>query len=544
MKLAVTFAVLALLIGVPGSDAVGFGSIRDYYGQIAEEAWLDLIFEPKKTRTNPGEIKRFLKSKQPGRGFDALSSGVDFDKVAASFDKKCLDITDYKEQRPECEEREGPVDLCFIVQISCRCTCGETLILLDGITSDINKIIGSVGNDSSYMVVTYSKDAKQIINWSSTASSLPRDLIVGGETCDDCKARTQEALSKCKELLKVNNENNNREWVPDVIVTFTDGLSWSDKYDVGYKYRQDTIQAILNIRRDCNYTAVRPFKIPDCEQNYVESDEWPLLEYTPSSMADFVKVEVKNLHTNPYETNIPVIQAELDESCRICCNADIVLVIDRSNSITPENINIVLEFYSDFIAAQEHILDPHDPATLSTDPGLRFAIISYNRRIFIHANLGFHNQTQLIDIIAAIPRTTDKYTHTDEALIEAKRQFNQFGRPDLLVRKIALVGTDGRTWKYPSRSVYTGPATIDAANAIKDDGGEIYMLGLPNKSNRTDGYEREWIYLASEPINCTILDFNKGGGQYLKEHLEYAALHFTTQFCTQGPGAVCLLPEN
>ncbi|CAH1782942.1 unnamed protein product [Owenia fusiformis] len=496
---------------------ISYTKLIQTYGEN-ENLWYKLLSTGTKTIPNLG------------RG------GIDLDLPPNFFDQTCKDVG----KGELCEPAQTRTDLCFIVQLSCSKDKKDTL--LKKIHQDINKIIAGVGKQSLYTIVTYSKSAKQFVPWTDTTKTLSKKFK-GGKKCDDCEARLPLALDMCKKQWKaLNGDDPTREVVPDVLVTYTDGISFSNKYDLGYQ--NDTVMKnILNVRK-CENTAGRPFKIPDYNEDLRQSDEWETLNFTNINEVDGLpqgKIVIKELtSTSPQAMTVPSVEGlvkEKDEiiKCQSCCNADIVLIIDRSNSIRPDNIKLALKFYREFIARQERILNP---GLSRNEPGLRFAILSYNCKVTVHCYLGEKDYNGTVRCVEDIPATTDAYTNTVGALKEAKNQFDRFGRNnDSEVRQIVILATDGRTWNCYKRDVADPAATIAAAKTLKDEGKEIYVLGLPNHQNRTDGYEREWRHIASESTPCHIIDFTDGGGTF--ENLGIAGAHLTKEICAQGADHEC-----
>ncbi|CAH1774882.1 unnamed protein product, partial [Owenia fusiformis] len=393
---------------------------------------------------------------------------------------------------------EQNTDLCFIVQISCP----SNKRVLNKIIEDINRIISNVGNQSCYTIIIYSKTAKKFIDWTDAKKQLIKKFKPPRK-CDDCQAQLPTALDLCKKQLKEKNENS-RDIVPDVIVTYTDGLSFISKFDKTYQITT-VIPKLLEVKQ-CPNTAGRAFKVGD--YSYA-SDEWTLLEFDNTNILNYI--HIKNLNINPHAVEIPAVEGITKEGdpiiCPHCCNADVVIIIDRSESILLPDIENVLKFFEDFIMALKYKILPLAPP----GPGLRFAILTYNCPVYIHCHLGANNHTGLIKCVKGIPHATGKYTNTADALKEAHKQFSLYGRNSVEVREIVIIATDGRTWECNARTVSDPPtATIAAAKDLKDAGKEIYVYGLPNHKGLVDGCKREWIHVASDPKACHIIDFTEG----------------------------------
>ncbi|CAH1781827.1 unnamed protein product [Owenia fusiformis] len=416
------------------------------------------------------------------------------------FEQQCID---------ESEPSQACADICFIVQTSCMENAED---VMDSIKRDINTIMGKLSDQSRFTIVTYSSNANSEEGWLRKGGEIQsRKIFKSGKKCNDCQAQTHKALEICRKKIKdlQKNDIDKEKFFPKNIVIFTDGISSSTKRNPG-KPRFDTIDEALRIQRktDINIQVVK-IETEKAGDEITGANEWMVLDnYPGGSGVDFINVDGLGLGV---DQDVDIVL----QSCGIktdnpecCCTADVVLIVDRSNSIKKKDVNITLEFFDDFIKVQKKILEPTD-IDRTYCGGLQIAVISYGLDVEIHAHLGQY----------------------DAALNELKTN----GRNQSHVRKIVVIFTDGRTWKKGDRKAYEGNDTINAAQRIKDIGGEMYVTGLPNHKNISDGYEREWKFIASPPIECTIVNMQVEDaldGPFTE--LEYAGRHLTMEICKTG----------
>ncbi|CAH1772970.1 unnamed protein product [Owenia fusiformis] len=428
---------------------------------------------------------------------------------------------------PRCKN-ETFDDYCFIVQTSCRETEERRAEVLKSVKDDILTILDKAANPS-FSLVTYSKDAKVILPWSSEVEKIKE---VWGETkneeCTDCQALTYKALDACRKLFK----NKDKNGFSDHIIIFTDGITRGDFYTDINEVKTKTMNAALEIQREGSIN-IQVVRIPPTKSNIIDAsgvDEWSILpriahvgqhDYHPEL------IPCSNLGVNKDQTiNIHLLYGT-GQPC--CAAADVVFILDKSNSIKTKDIVLLLDFFKNYLNVQKTILEP---AMLNRTEGLQIALLTYGGKVTIHSKLGQHGKTDLIKIVKKISTRTTKFTSTHIALEKALEQLKTSKRE---CKKTVVIATDGRTWKPKQRAVDSGEDTIKAAKKLKDYGAELRIVGLPNNNNIIDGYEREWKHMASEPIGCTIVDMQRPSENGSFEDLDLVNLYLTEQICSDKP---------
>ncbi|CAH1800552.1 unnamed protein product [Owenia fusiformis] len=515
MRLFVLTPLLGLCL-VHMNAAVDIGPLRAQYEDLGPDIWQQIL---------SGVIKPPKDGGLVGRAGFALNLPTDF------FDERCKTTT---------EKVGNQADICFIVQTSCRETKKVQSDILESVYTDIKDILKNLHNETRFAVVPYSGKIKKNPQWLKRTKQV-KELIKPGKNCDDCRAVTYEALDACRKFLKESNSAN--DVIPDNIVIFTDGISVDQKYNMPTA-RRKTNQASVDIKKEgtINMQVVRMHPISK-SVDLNGNEEWNAMKVRYGRD----KITIRELGLRNKQTVDIAVTASTKEDTEVdpCCTADVVFILDRSNSIRKPDVDRLLEFFADFIDAQQKILQPKKK---DRHEGLQIALLTYGPTVEVHSSLGQHGKAGLIDVAKKIPRTTNKYTSTHLALEAAGHQLNgKRARKEPHVRKIVVIATDGRTWKVNERNVDSGEDTIAAARKLKKDKVEIYVVGLPNHDENNDGYEREWKHMASKSINCTIVNMQKldeNGKRESFDQLKYVGIHLTEEICTNRKGIKCRWNEE
>ncbi|CAH1786677.1 unnamed protein product [Owenia fusiformis] len=176
--------------------------------------------------------------------------------------------------------------------------------------------------------------------------------------------------------------------------------------------------------------------------------------------------------------------------CPYTCSKklDIVFALDRSNSISPENINKTKTFFKKLA----------DSFTLGPDHAC-IAMISYNHDVYRHFKLDESNNANIDKLIGDVPENNDKFTETYRALKIARQDIlGRSSRAD--ATKVTVVGTDGVTW-VKGNSAASLPnrrnPTIAEGYYYSRARFNLVLIGVPN-GNGKYGYE-EWRQTATDP---------------------------------------------
>ncbi|CAH1798447.1 unnamed protein product [Owenia fusiformis] len=512
MKL-ILLATSLLLCSLHTSEAVGINSLKAVYDVLDPALWYKL---------QRGEVKL-------GEGEMQARAGFEFNLTDAFWADKCVPKS----------RLETYGDYCFIVQTSCRESEARRAEVLKSAKNDILEIIKKA-DISTFSLVTYSKDAKVELSWSSDVGQIGNILDNRQEgTCDDCKAETHKALDACNNLFKQKEKDE----APDNIIIFTDGISIDNKYNMenSRKLTNDKAFDIKN-QKQHPISSIQVIRIHPTESPVERTgvDEWKPISYTNTPDTFPANTVVcPNLGVQK-DQSVELVLGEISiplEDQVPCCTADVVFIVDRSNSITKPDLSDLLEFLDDFLKASKIL----SPTAVDRINYLQIAILSYNRRVYTHAKLGQYGKEGLIKAARKIPRKTATYTQTHIALAAAQKEL-QSSRARPNVRKIVVICTDGRTWKANRRVVDSGADTIKAAQKLKDIGAEIYVAGLPNHKENNDGYEREWKKIGSEPINCTVVNMQIPGASF--KDLIWVGIHLTEEICINNKKKSCKWDEK
>ncbi|CAH1781824.1 unnamed protein product [Owenia fusiformis] len=459
------------------------------------------------------------KKPQSGRSGD-----IDIDVDPQFFDEFC---------KPKVEVLKNG-DVCFVVQTSCRNNKKDFQNVMKSITNDMADILTELDDQTMYSTVTYSGTTKIVAKWRQNLGKINTGKLKGGKLCEDCRARTDLAIDQCKEMFD-DKKIAGRD-VPKTIVLFTDGVSFDSKYQNQNITRDLTNQKLIQIHNE-NKISLQVVRIKEDPGATIEVDyEWPQMNHISGEMKDTVNIDDLG-EKDDQDVDIRIVgEVEIDdpELMTPCCTADVVFVLDTSDSITKKDVALLLDFIHGFIEVQLKIIDPN---ALDKHEGLQIAVLTYCGTVKIVANLGEQGREELMLTIDAINRDTVNchYTSTHLALREAYAQLtgpNQRIAPH--VRKIVVLATDGRTWKVGHNKVYGGPDTIDAAQKIKDDlKGEVFVVGLPNYKQRPD--VGEWMAMSSPPKNCTFVDMREG----TFEDLNSVGKYLTKKICLQSNAEFC-----
>uniref|UniRef100_A0A8C7IBT5 Collagen alpha-1(XXVIII) chain n=1 Tax=Oncorhynchus kisutch TaxID=8019 RepID=A0A8C7IBT5_ONCKI len=186
----------------------------------------------------------------------------------------------------------------------------------------------------------------------------------------------------------------------------------------------------------------------------------------------------------------------LTVSCGIKCKErpmELVFVIDSSESVGPENFEII----KDFVAALV------DRVTVGRN-ATRIGLVLYSLEVKLEFNLARHMTKQ--DVKQAIRKMPyiGEGTHTGTAIRKATQEAFYSSRKG--VSKVAIVITDGQTDKREPVKLDIAVREAHAANI------EMYALGIVNMSDPTQPeFLRELNLIASDPNSehmYLIDDFN------------------------------------
>ncbi|XP_058479011.1 collagen, type XXVIII, alpha 2a [Solea solea] len=203
--------------------------------------------------------------------------------------------------------------------------------------------------------------------------------------------------------------------------------------------------------------------------------------------------------------------------CGIKCKErpmELVFVIDSSESVGPENFEIIKDFVSRLV----------DRTTVGRN-ATRIGLVLYSLDVHLEFNLARYFNKQ--DVKQAVRKILymGEGTYTGTAIRKATQEAFYSARPG--VRKVAIVITDGQTDKREPVKLDIAVREAHAANI------EMYALGIVNSSDPTQTeFLQELNLIASEPDSehmYLIDDFNT---------LPALESQLINQFCEDENGAI------
>lgn len=172
---------------------------------------------------------------------------------------------------------------------------------------------------------------------------------------------------------------------------------------------------------------------------------------------------------------------------------ELVFVIDSSESVGPENYEIVKDFVNALV----------DRVTVGRN-ATRIGLVLYSLEVKLVFNLArYSNKQDIKQAISSIPYMGEG-TYTGTAIRKATQEAFYSARPG--VSKVAIVITDGQTDKREPVKLDIAVREAHAANI------EMFALGIVNTSDATQTeFMRELNLIASDPDEEHMLlidDFN------------------------------------
>lgn len=183
---------------------------------------------------------------------------------------------------------------------------------------------------------------------------------------------------------------------------------------------------------------------------------------------------------------------------------ELVFVVDSSESVGPDNYEIVKDFVNALV----------DRVTVGRN-ATRIGLVLYSLEVKVVFNLGrYSNKQDIKQAIRSVPYMGEG-THTGTAIRKATQE--AFHGSRLGVSKVAIVITDGQTDKREPVKLDLAVREAHAANI------EMFALGIVNTSDPTQAeFMRELNLIASDPDDehmFLIDDFNTlPGGDVASPH--------------------------
>ncbi|CAH1779118.1 unnamed protein product [Owenia fusiformis] len=422
------------------------------------------------------------------------------------------------------EPKIAPVNLCIAIQKSCT-------VNSDDLTRAYNHakgLIKTIDNAAMISTVVYSDEANvqnKIQRLPNTTMRYLNKLLKKfsppkykkDKPCEDKQAITEDAIQKCwDEFNKTDNK------LQDVMIIYTNGVSF--KTSAG-DVRDQTIEKAQENRAKKIQTFVIKYKNPS--DSIDGDDEWNALN-NPSVLEDLPHPKPLSLTR---KLKVPTFLT--DDACEAipdctkkpvpCGEIDLVFIVDRSNSTTVGNINRTLTFLSTLVKNLQF-----------GGKQIRIGIITYNQKVTVHLSVNETlNNDEILARIDEIPTSNAMGAHTHEALAKARGMLKGSGRKDS-ARQVIVMMSNGQTWLMKDNiggheAKQNSALTIEQAKLAKEEGDEIFVIGLPGKDDSEENGKSEWISISSVPHECHFIDMT--GPDATFEDLKYARFHILTHLC-------------
>ncbi|CAH1779117.1 unnamed protein product [Owenia fusiformis] len=420
------------------------------------------------------------------------------------------------------EPEIAPINLCIAIQKSCTVNNNDVKWAYE----HAKGLIKNIDNAGFISTVIYSDEGEvqhklrrepdtklKSLNKPFKKFKPPRN-----PECEDCKANTKSAIQKCWDEF-----NRTKNTLQDVMIIYTDGVSFDTRFNLAEE-RQITIEHAEGNRARNIQTFVIKYKNPN---GPIKGDfEWRALN-NPGALADLPHPEPMSLTKNFKATDFLKDVCGSIPDCTpkppSCGEIDLVLIIDRSNSITVPNIKRTIKFLGSMVK------------NLQVDSAhIRVGIISYNQIVYVHSDVNEAlSKKDVLARIATIPTSNALATHTHEALAKAREMLNNSSRRGT-AKQVIVVATDGQTWLLKDNvggyaAKHNSPITVEEARRAKEEGAELFTIGLPNRGGAIRGREEEWIPMSSDPYECHFIDMTEPDVTF--DDLVFARFHILTQLC-------------
>ncbi|CAH1779054.1 unnamed protein product [Owenia fusiformis] len=315
----------------------------------------------------------------------------------------------------------------------------------------------------------------------------------------DCKTITNEAIDMAIEDFFESGDQDDKS--PNVLVLLTDARTQPQKF------RDETIVSINRLRAK-NNTYVFLLQLPNANEktDFEDTIEQVNVLAEPENIFQYSE-DTKQLAESVYGrmANIGELTCPGDE---ITCDEsplDILLILDHSNSVKPENIIDVRDAMKALVNTFKNVGDG--------DTSVKFALLTYNNKVtpeMLFNDTASSTREGTLKAIEDQTMARRKNTRTDLALEFANSVVftPEAGDRKFAYNMIVLV-TDGRTMKAKYQKF-----TFRAANALKgrtgDDEVGIFLLGLPGaRAKNLDVQRKEWNEIPSEPKETHFKEFDK-----------------------------------
>ncbi|CAH1779051.1 unnamed protein product [Owenia fusiformis] len=399
--------------------------------------------------------------------------------------------------------------LCADIVLAFDTSCSVSDATKDGakvFMDDFVSLFNSVGKPNlpanstdftftQFGLLAYDLEARKIFGFGDQPS---KDFVQGkidefDHTPVTCKTGIHRALKMAKEEFFDSGTQDDR--TPNILILLTDGRTQPKKF---IPQVNKTMNVLLELNNTYVFVVVLPNKFDKDDENDTlkqlnmlapEGNRFSYLNAESNlSLAKEVRQRIGGFDP------CPVCVSDEGQACIPETPLDILLIIDHSKSIKPDNLKVLQEAMIELVNAFEIVGDEAH--------GVKFSIITYNKKAEI---LLYFNSTEAsskegtLGILKTMSLKQGKDTRTDLALQLANSKiFNAAFGDRLGAANIIILATDGKTMKKKFQK-----NTITAADELKSRGEsvDIFLLGLPTRRKKNlDVQIREWDSIPSKPV--------------------------------------------
>ncbi|CAH1779114.1 unnamed protein product, partial [Owenia fusiformis] len=280
----------------------------------------------------------------------------------------------------------APINLCIAIQKSCTVSYSEVKWAYE----HAKGLIKTINNAAMISTVIYSDKAKvqpkiRRLQGKRVKGALLRKFKPKkDEECEDCKSNTKDAIQKCWEEF-----NRTKNTLQDVMIIYTDGVSFDTRFNLAEE-RNNTLKKAKESHEKNIQTFVIKYKN---QKGSIKGDvEWNALN-NPGVLKDLQHPEpmslTKDFKASTFLTDYCEAIPDCTQKPPQCGKIDLVLIIDRSNSIQFSDIKRTIKFLSNMVK------------NLQVDSDhIRVGIISYNQIVYVHSDV--NEALSKVEVLARI----------------------------------------------------------------------------------------------------------------------------------------------
>ncbi|CAH1792807.1 unnamed protein product [Owenia fusiformis] len=371
-------------------------------------------------------------------------------------------------------------DVVFAIDLSCSVKIRDKKKMVTIVEKIVNasRVKQTI---SRFGLVLFDEGARKIIGLSQNINNakvmeLLKNLKINiKDQKEGCKTHTWKALEQVRtdeDLLGSVSRYDNKTGKERkrVLILMTDGKPRDTKDNVEEMENKTREMGTLNKSANITTFVVHVPKDGRLEpipllEDLVSSQRWIYEVHNSTNLedvGDFFFYELVKIGACDY---------------RCMGKIDLCIVMDRSDSIEIEDIELTKEFLKDLADSFRIVYDKSNKRFTSAMIG----VSSYNQDVYQHS-LGTKckDNACVRAAIDTIPDEHNTYTETDVALANVASEClpTYVTRGDEISR-VAILATDGNTYKFMAQNINSRP-TIQMAKRLRSKGIDIVVIGLPN----------------------------------------------------------------